>query len=61
MRFKSVAYLTLSIFTVFFIMGCASTKPPMEGQKKQITGTERPIWIDNPRKEDTKKEKAFAG
>ena len=61
MRYKSIIYLLLSVFTLSLVMGCASTKPPIEGQKKQITGMDRPKWIDNPREEDTKKEKAFAG
>ena len=58
---KNIIWLIIIAVTLSMFIGCASTKPPMEGQKKQITGMDRPKWIDNPKTEDTKKAKAFTG
>lgn len=33
----------------------------MEGSRRQISGGDRPSWVDNPQKESTKEMKAFAG
>ena len=61
MNFKSVSYFVLAVLSLSLIMGCASTKQPMEGQKTQISGMDRPKWIDNPKTESTKTDKAFVG
>ncbi len=58
---KRIVYLLLTVFTVSLIIGCASTKPPMEGTKKLISGGDRPVWVDNPQKESNKENKAFSG
>ena len=61
MRNYVVVLLVLSAFVAGIIGGCAGTKPPAEGEKQQLTGFDRPKWIDNPSKEDTKEAKAFVG
>lgn len=61
MRSKIISAILSFAFITGIIAGCAGTKPPMEGQKQQQTGMEKPKWIDNPRKEDTKETKAFVG
>ena len=61
MRYKIIAIIILAVFIAGIIGGCGGSKQLMEGEKKQITGQDKPDWIDNPRKEDTKTTKAFVG
>jgi hypothetical protein len=61
MRNKTIAVILTTVFVAGLIAGCASTKPPMEGAKVQLSGGERPSWVDNPNKESDKQNKAFTG
>ncbi len=56
LRFIVAAMLVISL-----VIGCAGTKPSVEGDKQQLTGEKRPSWVNNPKKKSDDKIKAFAG
>ena len=59
MYFKIISTIIVAMLIGAILYGCSCTKPPMEGTKEQLTGSDKPSWIEKPREEDTKTDKAF--
>ncbi len=54
-------FLVACLLVVGLVIGCAGTKPPMDGDKQQLSKDDRPDWVNEPGKESNKNVKAFAG
>jgi hypothetical protein len=58
---KTLIRLVPLLLAALVLVGCAGGRKLAEGERRQLAGDNRPAWIDNPHKESTKEQKAFAG
>lgn len=57
---KAQFRMVIVMLVVGLLGGCAGNLA-LDGSRRQISGGERPSWVDNPEKESNKTIKAFAG
>jgi hypothetical protein len=54
-------YRVVTLLLVMGLLGGCAGKMARDGSRRQISGGDRPAWVDNPDKESSKSVKAFAG
>lgn len=57
-RFSAIIVVPMILI---FLISCSSQKQLIPGTEIQLSGKDRPDWVDNPSKKDTKELKAFVG
>ena len=58
---KNLRYIAILLFAVVLVIGCAGTRPPVDGDREQISGGDSPDWVYNPSEESNDDNKAFVG
>lgn len=58
---QKLSSIIAAMLVIALAIGCAGTKPAVEGDKQQLSGEKRPDWVNNPKKKSNDKIKAFAG